>query len=166
LDFAFDQITSKGSCMRKRCKRKIWAKVNPIEYAITGATITTQDKLDQLRMNELSAIESMVKGNGTVGDWRVLVDMMNISETMATNGIGIEVLEICEIVQAEMESAARRYETTRKMGLTGTGIRYIKELYALHDLQRTSVSRAEYERMIEKTCNYIRSNNHRVVHIV
>jgi len=151
--------------MRKQCQRKIWNKVNPIEYAITGASITTQDKLDKLRLNELSAIESMVKGNATTGDWRVLVDMLNIAETMATNGIGIEVLAVCEIVQKEMKSAAHRYEKTRKMGLTGTGIRYLKELYEYHDLQRTSISRSEYERMIEKTINYIRSNNHRVVHI-
>ena len=151
--------------MRKRCKRKIWSMVNPIEFAITGAAITAEDKLDQLRMSELSAIESLVKGNGTTGDWKVLVDMMNIAETMGNHGIGIEVLPVCEIVQAEMEAAAKRYETTRKMGLSGTGIRYIKELYALHDLQRQSISRSEYERMIEKTINYIRSNHHRVVHI-
>jgi len=151
--------------MRKQCRRKIWNKVNPIEYAITGASITTQNKLDKLRLSELSAIESMVKGNATTGDWRVLVDMLNIAETMATNGIGIEVLTVCEIVQKEMELAAHRYEKTRKMGLTGTGIRYLKELYEYHDLQRTSISRSEYERMIEKTINYIRSNNHRVVHI-
>jgi hypothetical protein len=151
--------------MRKRCKRKIWEKVNPIEFAITGAAITAEEKLDILRLGELSAIESMVKGNGTVGDWRALVDMMNIAETMATNGIGVEVLEICEIVQKEMEAAAHRYEKTRKMGLTGTGIRYVKELYQLHDLQRTSISRSEYERMLQKTCDYIRSNNHKVVHL-
>ena len=150
---------------RKRCKRKIWNKVNPIEFAITGAAITAEDKLDRLRMGELSAIESMVKGNATTGDWRALVDMLNIAETMSTNGIGIEVLEVCQVVQKEMEAAAHRYEKTRKMGLTGTGIRYIKKLYALHDLQRTSISRSEYERMIENTINYIRSNNHRVVHI-
>jgi hypothetical protein len=84
---------------------------------------------------------------------------------MAINGIGIEVLEVCKIVQKEMEAAANRYEKTRKMGLSGTGIRYVKELYALHDLQRTSISRAEFERMIDKTINYIRSNNHLVVHI-
>lgn len=150
---------------RKQCRRKIWNKVNPIEYAITGAAITTDDKLDRLRMGELSAIESMVKGNGTIADWRALVDMLNIAETMASNGIGIEVLAVCEIVQKEMEAAAHRYEKTRKMGLTGTGIRYIKELYALHDLQRQSISRSEFERMIEKTINYIRSNHHKVVHI-
>ena len=151
--------------MRKKCKRKIWNMVNPIEFAITGAAITAEDKLDRLRMGELSAIESMVKGNATTTDWRALVDMLNIAETMSTNGIGIEVLEVCQVVQKEMEAAAHRYEKTRKMGLTGTGIRYIKELYALHDLQRTSISRSEYERMIEKTINYIKSNNHRVVHI-
>ena len=151
---------------RKRCKRKIYGKVNPITYAIEGAAITAEEKLDQLRMSELSAIESMVKGHGTVGDWKVLVDMMNIAETMGNHGIGVEVVEICQIVQQEMEAAAKRYETTKKMGFTGTGIRYIKELYALHDLQRTSVSRSEYERMIDKTINYIRSNHHRVVHIV
>jgi hypothetical protein len=152
--------------MRKRCKRKIWGKVNPIEYAITGAAITSEDKLDELRMSELIAIESMVKGNGTTNDWKVIVDMMNIAETMSSSGIGVEVLEVCSVVQKEMEAAAKRYESTRKMGLTGTGIRYVKDLYALHDLQRTSISRSEYERMIEKTINYIKSNNHRVVHIV
>lgn len=151
--------------MRKRCKRKIWEKVNPIEFAITGAAITAEEKLDILRLGELSAIESMVKGNGAVSDWRALVDMMNIAETMASNGIGVEVLEICEIVQKEMEAAAHRYEKTRKMGLTDTGIRYVKELYQLHDLQRTSISRSEYERMLQKTCDYIRSNNHKVVHL-
>ena len=151
--------------MRKQCRRKIWSKTNPIEHAITGAAITSEEKLDKLRLSELSAIESMVKGNATTADWRVLVDMLNIAETMASHGIGIEVLAVCEIVQKEMEAAAHRYEKTRKMGLTGTGIRYIKELYALHDLQRTSISRSEFERMIDKTINYIRSNNHRVVHI-
>ena len=151
--------------MKKQCRRKIWSKINPIEHAITGAAITSEDKLDRLRLGELSAIESMVKGNATTVDWRVLVDMLNIAETMASHGIGIEVLAVCEIVQKEMEAAAHRYEKTRKMGLTGTGIRYIKELYALHDLQRTSISRSEFERMIDKTINYIRSNNHRVVHI-
>ena len=151
--------------MRKQCRRKIWSKINPIEHAITGAAITAEDKLDVLRLGELSAIESMVKGNATTADWRILVDMLNVAEIMAINGIGIEVREVCKIVQKEMEDAAHRYEKTRKMGLSGTGIRYVKELYVLHDLQRTSISRAEFERMIDKTINYIKSNNHLVVHI-
>ena len=68
--------------MRKQCRRKIWSKVNPIEHAIIGALITPDNLLDGLRLIELSAIESLVKGNGTVADWRALVDMLNIAETI------------------------------------------------------------------------------------
>jgi hypothetical protein len=106
-------------------------------------------------MHELSAIDSMVKGVGTVQDWITLVHVLNVSETMGHNGIGIEVLPICALVQLEMEAAAKRYEATKKMGLSGAGIKYLKELCALHDLQRQSISCLEFERMIDQ----------RVVHI-
>lgn len=151
--------------MRKQCRRKIWAKINPIEHAITGAKVASDEKLNKLRLHELSAIDSMVKGVGTVHDWITLVHVLNISETMGHNGIGIEVLPLCQLVQQEMEDAARRYEKTRKMGFTGAGIKHIKELCALHDLQRQSISCSEFERMIDKSNNNMRSNHQRVVHI-
>jgi hypothetical protein len=151
--------------MKKQCRRKIWAKINPIEHAITGAMVASEEKLNKLRMHELSAIESMVKGVGTVQDWTTLVHVLNVSETMGHNGIGIEVLPICALVQLEMEAAAKRYEATKKMGLSGAGIKYLKELCALHDLQRQSISCSEFERMIDKSNNNVRSNHQRVVHI-
>ena len=151
--------------MKKQCRRKIWAKINPIEHAITGAMVASEEKLNKLRMHELSAIESMVKGVGTVQDWTTLVHVLNVSETMGHNGIGTEVLPICALVQLEMEAAAKRYEATKKMGLSGSGIKYLKELCALHDLQRQSISCSEFERMIDKSNNNVRSNHQRVVHI-
>ena len=151
--------------MKKQCRRKIWAKVNPIEYAITGVRVASDDKLNMLRLHELSAIESMVKGAGTVQDWITLVHVLNVSETMGHSGIGIEVLPLCELVQPEMQAAAKRYKATKKMGLSGAGIRYLKELCALHDLQRQSISCSEFERMIDKSNNNVRSNHQRVVHI-
>jgi hypothetical protein len=84
---------------------------------------------------------------------------------MGHNGIGIEVLPLCGLVQQEMEEAAKRYEKTRKMGFTGAGIKNIKELCALHDLQRQSISSSEFERMIDKSNNNMPSNHQRVVHI-
>lgn len=151
--------------MKKQCRRKIWAKVNPIEYAITGVRVASDDKLNKLRLHELSAIESMVKGVGTVADWMTLVHVLNVSETMGHAGIGIEVLPLCELVQPEMQAAAKRYEATQKMGLSGAGIKYLKELCALHDLQRQSISCSEFERLIDKSNNIVRSNHQRVVHI-
>ena len=88
--------------MRKQCRRKIWSKIDPIQHAITGAAITPDYLLDKLRLMQLSAIDSMVNGNATIDDWRILVDMLNVAEIMAINGIGIELLEVCKIVQKEM----------------------------------------------------------------
>lgn len=41
---------------RKKCVRKVWGLVNPIQHAIDGASITPGHLLDRLRLVELSAI--------------------------------------------------------------------------------------------------------------
>jgi hypothetical protein len=152
--------------MKKKCKRKIWSTtINPITHAISGARVTEDRLLDKLRMRELSAFDSMVKGWGTVEDWRVLVDMMNIAEMMGKSGIGPEVLPYCEEGCQAMTEAARRYQKSMKMGLSGLGINALREICAYHDLQRTSVSRSVYETMITKTANYLRSKGKDVVEI-
>ena len=103
--------------MRKTTKRKHWNLIDPITHSIVGAAITHRDKLDKLRMLEYSALEAMTKGSGTVTDWRTLVDVLNLSEMMAKNGIGPEVLPICEKAQEGLHKAAMRYQETLNMGL-------------------------------------------------
>ena len=44
--------------MRKRCKRKVWNKVNPIAHAIAGAAVVSQSDMNALRVRELAAIEA------------------------------------------------------------------------------------------------------------
>ena len=151
--------------MRKRCKRKVYQKVNPIEYAIVGASITDPKSLDRLRLGELSALEAMRMGHGTVEDWRVLTDMLNIASTFIRHGIGAEAKDDLDKAQESLLNAARRYEKTKRMGLDGQGIKSLQNLYEYHDLQRTSVPRSVYEDMIEKTANYIRSHGNEVVEI-
>jgi hypothetical protein len=41
----------------------------------------------------------------------------------------------------------------------------LRDVYEYHDLQRTSVSRSTYERMIAKTQNYLRSKGRHVIEI-
>lgn len=122
--------------------------------------------LDKLRLCELSAIDAMVKGKGTPEDFRWVADVINISETMAKNGIGHEVLPYCQQAQESLLNAARRYETTKRIVLDGLGIKAVKELWEYHDLQRTSVARSVYEKMIQKTANTIRSKSKDVVEVV
>lgn len=153
--------------MRKRCKRRVWStNINPIIHAIAGAAIADNASLDKLRLCELSAIDAMTKGVGTTQDWRWLADVLNIGETMGKSGIGPEILPHCEEAQKALLEAAKRYQETGKMGLSGLGIRAIKEVWEYHDAQRTSISRSEYEKMIRKTANYIKSHGKDVVEIV
>jgi len=87
--------------MRKQTRRKHWALVNPIQHAIEGAAITPDEKLSQLKLRELAAIEAFAKGKATVREW--------------------------------------------------------------HHLQRTSISRGEYERFIGELTNRIKSKAPEVV---
>ena len=151
--------------MRKQTKRKIWALIDPIQHGIIGAAITPRQTLNKLRFTEYAALESMVKGSGTIHDWRTLVDVLNLSEMMAKNGVGPEVLPVCEKVQDSLHKAALRYQETMQMGLDGPGIQAIRDLLEYADLQQSSITRAEFERYVQKTKNYIKSNGNMVVEI-
>lgn len=145
--------------MRKACRRKHYALMNPITLAISGATISSESDLDKLRMRELSAIESFAKGVGTPQDFRDLCDMLNLAETMGLDGIGPEALPVCADVQTELLAAKERYEAIGRMALTGSGLRNLRTLYDMHDQQRTAVDRSCYERAIARTRNKIRSQH-------
>lgn len=150
---------------RKKCKRKVYALLNPISMAIMGAAVSGKKPLDQLRLAELSAIDEMVTGKGTTESWRWIADCINIAETLGKMGIGPEALPLCQIAQQAMLEAADRYQKTKRMGLSGEGIKAVKELWEIHDLQRTSVARSVYEAAILKTANTIRSRGRDVVEI-
>ena len=151
--------------MRKRTKRKMWNLIDPTVHAIIGASITQRDKLDKLRLLEYSALDAMTKGSGTISDWRTLVDVLNLSEMMGKSGVGPEVLPICEKAQESLHKAALRFQETKKMGLDGQGIKAIRDLIEYADLQQGSISRSEFEKYIQKTKNYIKSNGDKVVEI-
>ena len=152
--------------MRKRTKRKMWNLLDPIQHAVIGAAITPRATLDKLRFLEYAALDAITRGKGTIQDWRTLVDVLNLSEVMAKGGIGPEVLPVCAKAQEALHKAAMRYQETKKMGLDGLGIQAVRELIEYADLQQGSISRAEFERYVQKTRNYIKSNSDRVVEVV
>ena len=141
--------------MKKHCRRKHWGLINPITHAIEGAAITPAHLLDRLRIVELSAIESFTHGKATIEDWKSLADLLNVAETMARGGVGPEVMEACERAQAGLDEARERHHRTGRMGLSGPAIQAMRDLAEYHDLQRTSISRGEYEKWIVKTRNRI-----------
>jgi hypothetical protein len=152
--------------MRKRTRRKVYPLVNPIEMAISGAGIATNDRLDKLRALELSAIDAIAHGSGTMGDLGTLRDMLNIAEVMALGGVGPEVLEPSRLAQRELVDMIERHNRTGRIGSTGAGLEAFREAYRWHDIQRTSIARSEYEHFIKKTANAIKGGKAKAVTVV
>lgn len=149
--------------MRKHRKRKVYALVDPIKFAIDGAAITPDEQLNQLKLRELAAIDAFAKGCAGLRDWQDIVDMANLCELMASNGVGPEATEDCAKLQAHMVEAARRFQRTKKMGTTGPGLQAMRNVFECHHLQRTSISRGEYERFIRDLGNRLKAKAPEVV---
>lgn len=143
--------------MKKQCRRKVYKLMNPISLAIEGATITQEAELNKLRIREQASIHAFIDGVATVQNWHDLSAFMNLAETMARAGIGIEVLEACEAMQEALTNTVKRYRKWGKLEMTPSEIAAVRNVYEYHDLQRQSVSRGEYERHIKNTTNRVQS---------
>lgn len=144
---------------RKACRRKHYALVNPIAHAIAGAAVTDAASLDKLRLRELSALESFRTGCATREDWMAVADCLNVCETLARGGIGPEALAPCLTAQEALGAAKEQQDRTGRLAITGPELQALREAYAWHDAQRTSISRSRYEQAIQKTAARIRSSH-------
>lgn len=144
--------------MRKHCKRKVWALVDPIRHAMTGAAITDTARIDQLRMLELQALDAIRAGTPTTNDWRVMADVVNVATTLAAEGVGAgEVLPRCVRVEAALRAGAARLRAHGHIGRAAGEYEAMVELWGYHDLQRSSISRGVYERAIQRTIGRIKA---------
>lgn len=145
--------------MKKRCMRKVWPLINPIEHAIQGASITPKFVLDQLQLRELSTLEAFARGGAGLQEWHDMAAVNNLTQTLASLHIGAEALPDCEKAEAALIEAAARYQATGRMGLSGPGLQALREVIAWHDAQRSSIARSVYERAIKLTHAWIRSGH-------
>lgn len=111
-------------------------------------------------MRELSSIEALATGTAGLAEWHDLVAVSNLSETLATLGVGgKEVLDACKSAEKELIEAAERYQKIGKMGLSGPGIQAMRDILEWHHLQRTSISRADYSEAIRLTAARAKTSN-------
>jgi hypothetical protein len=151
--------------MRKRTRRKIYALVNPIDFAITGANVTDRASLDFLRERENKSYEAMCKGEATKQDWNNIAAVCNLAESMAANDIGPEVMVHKAIAEMHLKETRKRYLETGKMVSTGLALKAFKDILEWHDLQRMSVARSVYEAHIKKVTDMIRGGSPKITYL-
>lgn len=131
--------------------------MNPIAHAIAGASITPRAELDKLLMRELSALDDMTKGKASLQQWHDLANVVNLCETLAHEKVGAEALESCGQAQESLIEAAKRFQETQRMGLSGIGIQALRDVIEFHQLQRSSIPRSQYEAAIRLTAARVKS---------
>lgn len=136
--------------MKKSTRRKVYKLVNPITYAIEGASLISKARQNKMRANELAALESFRTGKAGMQEWQDLNEMASLSEVMARAGVGIEVLDVSLAAQVHLKEANLRYKATSKMGFSGLGLTTLTDLQEYHDLQRQAVTHGDYWNFIKK----------------
>jgi hypothetical protein len=146
--------------MKKQTRRKIYdTSINPITHAITGAAITDEKILKLLLDKEVASLNAFKNGSATKDDWDSINTVSALAESMASAGIGPEVMVFVKIAEMHLLDARRRFEELGKMGSTGPGLQSFQDIIEYHELQRQSVSRSEYERHIKRVTDMVRSRS-------
>lgn len=135
---------------RKRTKRRVWSLINPIDHAIKGARLIPEGTQDRVRIRELSAIEAFDKGYATVTEFQLMIDMCNLAEQLAREGVGPEVLQAVHTHEAALQAIARRRDENGGYTASKEDVAAFRDLHAYHDLQRQCVSQSAYEQAFDK----------------
>jgi len=139
--------------MRKKCKRKHYALMDVVALAIEGACITPDEKLEVLQGGEKSYLDALIEGVDNLDAYNGLCALLGVAETMARFNVGPEVMQACKVAEFSLIKLKNRYDRWGKWDITEGEKHSIRELMEWHHLQRTSVSRGEYERFIAKATN-------------
>lgn len=144
--------------MRKRCRRKVWG-VNPdaVHVAIVGARVIDDRRLAELRALEHAALDAFQFGRAEWKHWGAITGVVQAARVLVEFGVGPEVQPTIEQVERFLEAAQARHEATGRLGATGPDLQAVRDLFEYHDLQRTSVDLATYQRAVEKAINRARN---------
>ena len=102
--------------MRKKCKRKVWALVNPIAHAIEGAAITPRKELDELLIRELASLDAFIHGKASLREWNDMVAVNNLTETLAGMNLGREAMPDCKKAEQALVCLLYTSPTPRDRG--------------------------------------------------
>ncbi len=112
-------------CKTRRKRYQVWA--NPVRWAFMVAD--HQAQLEETRISELLAITAVEAGTANAHDLKRLAFMARMGQELAKDGVGPEVLPLCDAILRGGFDAAT-----------------LRELLNLHNQQREIATPAQYFR--------------------
>lgn len=128
--------------MRKRGHRvKRHVEANVIGMVLSRISVQTPEELDAVHLAGLSTIEALKAGNGRLQDVQELVNMLNLSETLCSLGIGPEAEQSIAEAHLAFMAIRKRIERWGKVECMPKELEALSEMYGWFDAQRRSVDR-------------------------
>jgi hypothetical protein len=124
--------------------------------AMRNVSLPSADQVAALRLRELSSLEALRNGTGTLEDVKDLADVMNLCETLAGMGIGPEALPAVEKAHAAFMAIKKRVERWGRVEVLPAELEALADVQAYLDMQRQSVDRATILKGLTLCFNRIR----------
>ena len=135
---------------------------NPIAEAIRGCQPLGGKDLTDLQLVEMSAIDNLTRGAATRRDWEWLADLFNVVESMAKNGLGVEVVAVSAEAQVTLAKVAVRAKAEGKWYLTSNESWTMREAWEYADLQRRCLTLSEYRRYLRRVADIRRTGSNTI----
>ena len=126
-----------------------FAPLRTIERANWAANPLPAERIDEIAMLALSALESITTGHGTDDHVAGIALAVNMTSSLIRQGIGVEATEIVERAQTALLSADARCFKTGKWGFTGQELTAIRDLLDVHERLIAASSQLEIRRALE-----------------
>lgn len=145
--------------MRKKTRRKIWSICNPIDIAMHKASLVSTETSNEIMDIERESLGRFKEGTADLNDWNILASLTNMSEVMASDGVGPEVLVYSKSAQLALKRSAAFYKKSGKFLLDANGIYSFDELIEYAHLQIQSVSTGVMEDYLKTIIGRVNSGN-------
>lgn len=137
--------------MRKKSKyRPRVADPFAVFNAIQGVkpVASTGDDLVRLRAVNHAALDEIAKGRGTREHMGILINVLNMTETLATRGHGTDWLPEIRAAQAALQSLAIRSATLGRYVFKAEELNAVNLAFDVHDAQLEACTIREFDESI------------------
>jgi hypothetical protein len=130
--------------------------VDPIAYAIAGARPVSDEKRLKVKAARDMTLIAYAEGRAVERDLAILEGALAIARELARDGIGIELLDICDRAQAILTAQRDRLESNDSTIQPGPGdFDLMQEMCELLDMQCQVVPLSQYEVCQRRACHAV-----------
>jgi len=136
---------------RKKCKRKVWAKVNPLELAQYQASLLTVPEWNEQMTPVITALDRLSRGDWDKHQcWQPMFECLNRIESLVTL-YRIDALDFIHKGQAAMVAALNRQKAQGAQSFKAEELATLRDVVGVYGDLLKEVTHAQLQRVTAHT---------------